>query len=458
MIHIQSNSKRIIEREYIFSYVFMQRFGLQYRLSINNDLKKEVIIELPNKEKITTSDIFFNTDENKWLKETSLLQPPFRTVNLSETPFSEICVQKDLPVLYSEEIVYDFIDKDDKIAVDIFGSMFFILSGYEEYIKPNKNQFNNFPYEGSIAQEANIIKRPIVDEYIELLWEVMMRKDSSLNRKKENYKCIPTHDIDVPFLYYFNPFLTHVKNSLGDIVKRKSLNTFVERNRSKFCLGKSDPFNTYEWLMDESEKNGLQSIFFFKNSLASSKRDFPYSNESPAMKKVLKKINERGHEIGLHPSFFSYNNEEMLLSEANGISGVCKSLGINQNVNKVRQHYLRYEIPTTTLLQEKCGFLEDYTLGYRDITGFRRGTCHPFPIFNVKLSKAHAVNEMSLILMEMSLFLEAESWENRYEKAMETMRVCKKYRGNFILLFHNNFPPNQPEFKEFYSSLIKLSR
>ena len=55
--------------------------------------------------------------------------------------------------------------------------------------------------------------------------------------------------------------------------------------------------------MDKSEENGLKSAFYFQAGLSGKRMDADYRIDEDSIKNLIKKISNRGHEIGFHPSY-----------------------------------------------------------------------------------------------------------------------------------------------------------
>ncbi len=75
-------------------------------------------------------------------------------------------------------------------------------------------------------------------------------------------------------------------------------------------------------------------------------------------------------------------------------------LGIEQATWGGRQHYLRWNAPATWRNYAEAGLDYDTTLSYADHAGFRCGTCHPFPVFDVERNTALDLLEYPLIVRE----------------------------------------------------------
>ena len=82
---------------------------------------------------------------------------------------------------------YLFIDTNEiRIGIDILGSSFFMLIRYEEYVKKERDNLALFSAKDSLAYQEFFLERPIINEYIELLWWCINKLWPELKRKKEN--------------------------------------------------------------------------------------------------------------------------------------------------------------------------------------------------------------------------------------------------------------------------------
>ena len=64
----------------------------------------------------------------------------------------------------------DIAERRIEVPLDIFGSAFFMLTRYEEMVITERDTHGRFPARASIAYREGLLERPIVDEYLELLW------------------------------------------------------------------------------------------------------------------------------------------------------------------------------------------------------------------------------------------------------------------------------------------------
>ena len=150
---------------------------------------------------------------------------------------------------------------------------------------------------------------------------------------------------------------------------------------------------------------------------------------------VIEKIKDSGCAIGFHPSYNTYNNFELLDSEHKYLEEITEC-----NILFGRQHYLRFEVPTTWQIWEDLGMSWDSSMSYADKEGFRCGVCYDFSVFNIESRKKLKLKEKPLIVMEGS-FVGYQSNMNPtiMEQKVRLLRDnVKKYKGEFILLWHNS--------------------
>jgi len=108
-------------------------------------------------------------------------------------------------------------------------------------------------------------------------------------------------------------------------------------------------------------------------------------------------------------------------------------------VNEGRQHFLRFEVPTTWQIWEDNNMEWDSTLTYPEKEGFRCGTCYEYSVFNILSRKKLKLKEIPLEVMEGSLVnYQNLSPEKAEKKIIKLIEKVKKYNGSFVLLWHNS--------------------
>lgn len=427
MLQINISDRFLEEKKYIIRVFFDVFLGLKYKINISASNRNYYEISMPNNKKIIFEDSFWANIKDSYLKEEHIPLKVYFSTNqfVSET---------NIPIIYGNNR-FEVTNNSVICGIDIFASSFFMLTRWEEYTNKTRDQYNRFPATASLAYINGFLDRPIVNEYVEMLWNMLKHLGYQKERKQHKFEMLLTHDVDFPFKY------SSWKSGIGYIGRntliRHNLKPAVESLLSKIkshidC--KKDPYNTFGFLMDQSEKLGLKSHFFFiGGGLTQYEENYDLQNKK--IQSIVKEIQARGHVIGFHPSYNAYNNPELWKSEKDNLEK-----NINTDVKIGREHYLRFEVPYTWQIWEDNNMEWDSTLTYADQEGFRCGTCWEYPVFNFLTKQQLKLNEKPLIVMDTTLFsyqkdLFLESIKN---KVIALLNKCKKYNGTFVYLWHNS--------------------
>jgi hypothetical protein len=433
------------ERNYIILVLLGEFLGLDYNIEISEI--SEICITAGDEKILIISDGLFNTETHHWLKSCSLPRQPLQIWDLGTTSLKPRLVNEHVPVIYGDDVFNPkfFTESDSRIylGLDVFGSAFFMLTRYEELAKQERDIHNRFPAKASLAYQEGFLDRPIINEYIEILWWCLKYLWPSLKRKPRKFQIHLSHDVDQPYKYAFKPPISSIRSLGGDLLKRKNpqmaIQNFTNWISVKSGNIQSDPFNTFDKIMDFSEQRGLISAFYFipNNHL---KIDGRYQLEHPYIRSLLKHIYDRGHEIGYHGSYISYNNLIQHQTEFKKLKNLCDELGIYQDIWGGRQHYLRWAPDQTWKDLEQIGLNYDTTLGFADYIGFRCGICYEFSTFDILSKQKLKIKERPLIIMD-ATFDERYmglSCQTALDEIYKLRERCKMFNGQFSMLWHNN--------------------
>ncbi len=347
------------------------------------------------------------------------------------------------------------------IHYDILGLTYWMLTRSEEVGRMDLDIHQRFPATSSHAYQCGYLERPIVDEWLSILGQVMQRLWPQLRLKQHKFSIKVSHDVDSPSLYGFKPWSTIGRMMVGHILKRRDFKAFMTapyvKLASRTQLHPADPCNTFGWLMDVSEANNLKSAFYFICGRTDKARDADYEPDHPVIRSLMGSIHERGHEIGLHPSYGTYQKPELIRQEALRLKRICAEEGIEQSMWGGRMHYLRWEHPTTLRAWVDAGMDYDSTLGYADRPGFRCGTCFDYPAFDPIAQQMLTLRVHPLVMMECtvidSIYLGLGVTEAAVEKARLLKSRCQQLGGCFTVLWHNSYL-SQAALREMYMRIV----
>jgi hypothetical protein len=244
----------------------------------------------------------------------------------------------------------------------------------------------------------------------------------------------------------------------GDLVRRRDATlvptrfaTILSQRRGRPA---DDPYNTFDLIMDTSEQAGLRSAFYFMAGATDARFDSGYALDDEWIATLLQRVHARGHEIGFHPSYGTFRNIDALRTEFEHLRGTCERLGIEQNAWGGRQHFLRWENPTTWRDWQDVGLAYDSSLGLGHLPGFRCGTCYEYTPFDLQRRRPLLLRERPLIVMEMAVI--DNGWRGGAE-ALATIRAlrdcCRRFGGDFTLLWHNSRLASAREQRLFASAM-----
>jgi hypothetical protein len=257
--------------------------------------------------------------------------------------------------------------------------------------------------------------------------------------------------VDVGYKYI--SLLSGWREIIGDIVKRKNLRLAFINMSDKITTHlkiKQDPFDTYDYLMNISERLGTKSHFFLHSSNDSTKD----INNKKDLTKIVNSIKKRGHILGYHPSYNAYNDFKLFKEDKEKLEKIAK-----EKLEIGRAHFLRFEIPTTWQIWEDAQMKWDSSLSYADKEGFRCGVCYEYSVFNILTRTKLNLKEKPLIVMEGSFqkYQPDITSEDMESNIISLINLVKKYNGEFVFLWHNSsFNTTQwKKYQNIYKKVLK---
>lgn len=446
ILQISQPAVRATERSYAIDVLLGEFLGLRYTIAVHESPDVKITLAGDVRRELWLPDVFLSEADACWLSAESLPSMPLKmrpnTIGSGKAEGGE-----QLPVLFGRECPPQLRMPNANSAyldVDVFGSAFFMLSRYEEAIESPRDGFDRFPAHAATAVKGGFLERPLVNEYLELLWSTIRRLWPNLECKPRAYRCMLSHDVDEAS--HFGHSAGRIVRSVGaDLLVRKEPRLAWRRawNYGRARLGRydfdGDPYNTFPFVMEVSERHGLHSAFYFVGSVQPCAFDPGYDLERPWMKALLRNIHERGHEVGLHGSFESAYTPELLAKEWRKLLRICDSAGVRQGAWGGRQHYLRWKNPETWKAWSDLGLEYDSTLSHAEQAGFRCGCCYEYPAFNVKTRTKLQLRERPLVAMEGTLLSYMGcSLREMQERLAGLVAICRRFQGDFTLLWHPN--------------------
>ena len=359
----------------------------------------------------------------------------------SELPRPDQVGKKDwkgtsLPLFFQSTTTQEWFtpqtDGQVQVHYDLVASAFFLLSGWQEYYSPERDQFGRFPYRASVQAEEGFVTIPVVNYYFEILKEAVeiaygQKIQPRLWQGKPFATCL-THDVD---------YLQSAWKVAGISALRKgNILRLVRLAYQK--LAQNDAWFNLLQVEQELEKLQARATFFFlpKSAKSEGHPNADYDIASAAVQAEISRLVSAGHEIALHGSHGTGTSAAQLLGEREKIPAP---------VQGNRFHYLRFDPGASPAVLLSSGITYDSSLGFPEHYGFRHSYCHPFRLFSFKERAMQETWELPLNLMDITLhhprYLQLAP-RHVMPAVTPLLNEIIRFHGVFTLLWHNeNFTP-----------------
>jgi peptidoglycan/xylan/chitin deacetylase (PgdA/CDA1 family) len=217
-------------------------------------------------------------------------------------------------------------------------------------------------------------------------------------------------------------------------------------------LKDKNPYWTFDKFIEIEESYQIRSTVFFLNETIKwnplSIKSFKlakgrYKIEDPKIIEMIKFLDKNGWEIGLHGSYLSYKNQQLLEYEKKTLESI-----IGHTVIGIRQHYLNLS-ESTWAIQSNLGFKYDSSFGYTNDIGFKNNKILPFKVNNGMLL------EIPLVIMD-TCFMQKK---NKWDLYTEFLDVCEAKNAVMVINFHQHVFSkfDFPGFEQAYIQLIEMA-
>ncbi|MBT8402002.1 MAG: polysaccharide deacetylase family protein [Rhodothermia bacterium] len=328
--------------------------------------------------------------------------------------------------------------RSDRGEPDLVASAWYLLCGWQEMTTQARDDKGRFRYEDSLQSKLSIPLVPAVDGYREQVKQMLIDAGFQVRQRRwgdASWVVCPTVDVD--YLKKWRPGMVYreVVQNLALGRRDDPLHGRLKRARqfaSQF-VRRGDLYRDSLRRIIEviGASDGTATIFL--KAGAHGPHDVAYPLDGGFVCRLVTSCREAGFEIGLHPSYFASQHPDYMRRERILLTDV-----VGETIRSVRQHYLRYSIPTTLRLHAESGFEIDSTLGFAEHEGFRRCTCVPYRLFDPYADKATGVWEMPLTVMDGTLFNRRHlGADGAVGATSQVMDLCERFGGCAVLLWHN---------------------
>lgn len=325
--------------------------------------------------------------------------------------------------------IYPVFNEKSLFPFDIFSASFYIISRYEEYLPHVSDNYNRFQPQDSILYKMEMMERPVINLWSIDLGNELVARYPEITLKKKTFRFVPTYDVDAAWAYRNKGFFRTTLSLCRDILR-------FDKNEIKYRWDvlrkkKMDPFDTFEYQIKLQKELKLSPLYFILCGDYNT-NDKNISIKNKEFQQLIKHLGDYAL-VGIHPSFSSYLNKNMIKEEISRLSDVLK-----REVTISRQHFLRLSLPSSYQILIELDITDDYTMGYASQAGFRAGYADTFKFFDLENDMKTKLNIHPFALMDGTMrdYLNLDVQES-YEKAKKLVDEVKNVNGTFILLWHN---------------------
>ena len=333
----------------------------------------------------------------------------------------ELSEWKGLPVIFQTT-------SDSDISFDIFAASFFLVTRYEEYLEFIPDQYGRFTSSSSLAFKHGFLDKPIIDLWAKELAKAFLKRFPTVVFRRNEYKSLLTIDTDQPFAFQGK----NIFRSIGGLFNDKNAGTPNMSDRYRIITqGEKDPFDVFDYIIENIEKNNIDSRFFFPVG-DHSKFDKNPSWKNDDYRNLIQKVSGK-YRVGLHPSFTAGGDGSLVSTEAVRLQSI-----LGEKIIFSRFHYIRLSMPRSYENVLKAGISEDFSMGYPDEPGFRSGIARPYFFYNISEERQTNLRIIPFQVMDGTLYdYKKLDPEGSKEVILKLINETRKVGGLFVSIWHN---------------------
>jgi len=431
LVFVPKKTSRI---RYVFRLVFQELLKVKCTLTSNLDeFLSADAAKIVYADKPYSDDIFFKSSG-------LLFQKGIENIDVDHIDYE------------GNNALFPVYDKNSSLPFDVFSAIFYLVSRYEEYQPYVPDEHGRFTAHLSISVELNILDKPMVNIWSEMIKKVILKKYTEFNFPLRNYRFRPTYDIDSAFAYSQKGLVRSIGGYLRSL-REFGWKEIIQRSRVLFS-GFKDPFDTFELQIEYQRRYNLKPIYFFLFGHYGN-FDKNINTRNRIFRFLIKKMGDYA-QIGIHPSYFTNENPELLHKQIKSLE-----LVVNKDITQSRQHFLRLSLPVTyrNLIEEDI--TDDYSMGYAALPGFRAGICSPFNFYDLDIEVETKLRVHPFMVMDGTLkdYMNLTPTD-AIEQIRKLIDEVRKVDGTFTSLWHNEPLSDEKRWKGWrrvYEELLKMA-
>ncbi|MEO8568533.1 MAG: polysaccharide deacetylase family protein [Ginsengibacter sp.] len=417
--------------QYVAEFIFQENFGIEYYITTDKkNFEKSDAIKI-NYTEYHYQEGVINIKGSRLLFEKKIYKQNI-----------EIFDEAGLAAFFANE------KSEGNFTFDIFAAVFYLLSRYEEYLPHNKDQYGRYDHQQSLASTNGFLKIPLIDKWLELFAAHIQNKFPRFKIKENKFNFLPTYDVDIAFEWRHKGFIRNA----GQLLRLLGQQDYKKISAAfKILEGKlKDPFDNFEFFRQLHEQLNVHPAYFFLVSTTGTKYDKNISPYKTEMKRLIQRLANK-NDIGLHPSYFSSQNEKQLREEKFLLEEITET-----TIQKSRQHYLRFSLPATYRQLAGAGIKDEFSMGYGAVNGFRASYTNSFYWYDIEREEKTNLRLHPFCYMDSNvIFREKLTPKESFEELMYFYNTCKNVNGTFIIIMHNHLMGNNDlEWRNAYEEFL----
>jgi hypothetical protein len=322
---------------------------------------------------------------------------------------------------------------------DFLPVLFYLYARLDEYLLDTSDALGRFKASCTIQQHWQGVKIPYADGWRKEFLTLLNIQDPFVPKK------MLTIDIDSAFAFIKKGWYRTLGGFAKDVVRRDRIH-FIDRFKVLF-LGMPDPYNTYDWLFQNTQENGWDLLYFMLVAdFGEYDKGLPYS--AGAFREWSQQLAEKSN-VAWHPGFASHGDIEKWKTEWSRIQKITR-----HQCRSARMHYLKMQMPQTYHRLLETGVKKDYTMGFAEEVGFRAGTSRTFDWYDWNHEQWTDLQLVPFAYMEVTFkkYLKKTPTEAK-AIVKELSEIVKSTNGDWIVLWHNESVSNYREWEGWQSLL-----
>jgi peptidoglycan/xylan/chitin deacetylase (PgdA/CDA1 family) len=318
-------------------------------------------------------------------------------IQLQLALFSGYNINKDLPPNYAD-----------------------LLLGRIEASVTSFDQFGNHDLPPSPFSRSGFFLKPVINQWL----QERINEDSIDPRNSpaeplwpegKKFTVCLTHDVDTVTLclpaYWrmFKRFFRPLPKNRSEIMLNLEMSLKLAAASVAYCLPRRPQYCYFEPLLSIEKQYGFRSTFFFFPNMASRYHYLDFENynyndrvnfqgQMITIAELRREIDRRGWEIGLHGTYFSFDDAEELKRQKEQLE-----YALQKEILSIRQHILHFNITKTPRAQSQAGFKYDSTFGSNRMIGFRNGLAFPFYHYDLRDDSPLPLLQLPLHIQDFAL-------------------------------------------------------